>query len=65
MYRLAQSLGVVVLLDSRVQTYDPETPSLTLDNGIVYTADLIIGADGKIPVPHHHFQIDELLGSVD
>ncbi|KAF1922892.1 FAD/NAD(P)-binding domain-containing protein [Didymella exigua CBS 183.55] len=43
---LARSLGVELHLSSRVKSYDPTTPSLTLENGAVHTADLIVGADG-------------------
>lgn len=50
MYRLASDLGVEVKVDSGVKAYDAETASVTLDNGRVMSADLIVAADGKYPV---------------
>ena len=44
---LAHSLGVELNLSSRIKSYDPTTPSLTLESGAVHVADLIIGADGR------------------
>ena len=44
---LAKSLGVEVLLGSSITSYDPETPSLSLEDGSVHYADIIIGADGR------------------
>jgi len=42
----ALNLGVKVHLGSKVKSYEPEKPSLTLENGLRYEADLIVAADG-------------------
>lgn len=47
LYRLAKELGVEVILGSKIKSYDPVSPSLTLENGSIHTADLIVGADGQ------------------
>lgn len=46
LHKLALKLGAKVKIASRVQEYDPETPSITLSDGQTQTADLIIAADG-------------------
>ncbi|SLM37660.1 salicylate hydroxylase [Lasallia pustulata] len=46
MRRLAVELGVEIRTACRVMSYDTETPSLTLQDGISFTGDLIIAADG-------------------
>jgi salicylate hydroxylase len=46
MHKLALDLGVVVKTDSDVRKYDPSTPSVICSDGSVYTADLIVAADG-------------------
>lgn len=44
--RTAQKLGVDIKLNSRVIHHDPDLPSITLEDGSVFEADLIIAADG-------------------
>ncbi|KAI9170555.1 FAD binding domain-containing protein [Paramyrothecium foliicola] len=44
--RSAQKLGVTLLLDSRVASYDPSRPLLTLADGQTFEGDLIVAADG-------------------
>lgn len=39
-------MGVEVKVNSRVASYDPTVPSLTLESAETHTADLIVGADG-------------------
>ena len=46
LYQLALSLGVEIRVNSKVEDYDIDVPSLTLENGETFVADLIIGADG-------------------
>ncbi|KAJ5577538.1 uncharacterized protein N7459_006502 [Penicillium hispanicum] len=46
MHDLATDLGVVVHLSSRVIAYDAHTPSLTLEDGLHVSADLVVAADG-------------------
>ncbi|KAK5075318.1 hypothetical protein LTR64_001523 [Lithohypha guttulata] len=46
LHQLALKLGAKVKIASRVIEYDPETPSITLANGEVHYADLIVAADG-------------------
>ncbi|KAK5655643.1 hypothetical protein OQA88_5574 [Cercophora sp. LCS_1] len=50
----------VIHLKSAVASYDPETPSITLQNGQVITADLVIAADGI-----HSIGIETVLGHVN
>jgi salicylate hydroxylase len=47
LYQRALELGVDVRIDSRVDQYDLDTPSVTLGNGAVLSADLIVAADGE------------------
>jgi salicylate hydroxylase len=44
----AVELGVVISLDSRIVTYNPDEPSFVLANGKVVHADFIIAADGMM-----------------
>ena len=44
----AHELGVDLKLGSKVEVYDAESPSVTLENGRILIADLIVAADGKI-----------------
>ena len=46
LFRRAESLGVSVVLGSRVTSYDPSAPSVSLADGTVFRADLVVGADG-------------------
>ncbi|TKA79705.1 hypothetical protein B0A49_01461 [Cryomyces minteri] len=46
LYRLALKLGVKVRVGSKVKDYNPQTPSLILEDGTTHTADLVIAADG-------------------
>lgn len=46
LHRLALDLGVTVKVNSKVAEYDPAQPSLRLESGETYTADLIVAADG-------------------
>jgi salicylate hydroxylase len=45
--RTAQKLGVMIMLNSRVIHHDPDLPSITLEDGQVFEADLVIAADGE------------------
>lgn len=46
MHKLALDLGVEVKVSSGVNRYDAETPSVGLEDGSVYQADLVVAADG-------------------
>jgi salicylate hydroxylase len=46
MYDLAVDYGVTIRIDSRVAHYDFSAPSVTLHNGDVLTADLVVACDG-------------------
>ena len=46
LYQVALELGVSVLLNAGVKTYDQKTPSIQLDDGTIHKADLIVAADG-------------------
>ncbi|KAF2453195.1 hypothetical protein BDY21DRAFT_388240 [Lineolata rhizophorae] len=46
MAQQARDLGVVIECGKRVTDYDLEAPSLTMEDGNVYKADLIVAADG-------------------
>ena len=52
MCRLARDLGVEIHVNSGVARYDPDIPSLTLENGATYSADLIVAADGLCVLTH-------------
>jgi salicylate hydroxylase len=43
----ALSVGVVIRTSSYVTDIDETTPSVTLGSGEKFTADLVVGADGK------------------
>ena len=47
LHKLAVDLGVEVLVGSRVTGYDADAPSVALEDGTIYSADLIVGADGQ------------------
>lgn len=42
----AQRLGVQIQLGHDVETIDFDTPSVTLRNGEVHKADVVVGCDG-------------------
>ncbi|PLB39666.1 FAD/NAD(P)-binding domain-containing protein [Aspergillus candidus] len=46
LYRRALDLGIDITLGSKVVDYDSESPSITLENGSLVKADLIVAADG-------------------
>ena len=46
MYRLALQLGIEIVINSKVISYDAEAPSVTTENGESFTADLIVCSDG-------------------
>jgi salicylate hydroxylase len=47
MHRLALKLGVTVLVNSRVDSYDAGMATVQVTNGKSYTGDLVIAADGE------------------
>ncbi|KAK5271662.1 hypothetical protein LTR96_003488 [Exophiala xenobiotica] len=47
MYQLALQLGIAVKINSKVLDYDEDAPSIMLENGESYSADLIIASDGE------------------
>ena len=55
LYDAALKAGAVVQFNKRVTTIDTGEPSLTLIDGSIITADLIIGADGMLVThnPNH------------
>ncbi|KAF2658580.1 salicylate hydroxylase [Lophiostoma macrostomum CBS 122681] len=46
MHELALKLGVTVKVNSGVKSYDADAPSITLEDGSVHHADLVVAADG-------------------
>lgn len=46
MQKVAEKLGVTVLTASKVREFDMDAPSLTLQDGSTFGADLIVAADG-------------------
>jgi salicylate hydroxylase len=44
--KLANSLGVEIITNSRVVSYDEDVPNVETMDGRIYTADLIVAADG-------------------
>ncbi|SPO05579.1 probable 2-polyprenyl-6-methoxyphenol hydroxylase and related FAD-dependent oxidoreductases [Cephalotrichum gorgonifer] len=46
LHQQALSLGVEVVINSKVRSYDASKPSITLADGQAYEADLVIAADG-------------------
>lgn len=47
LYEGAKSAGVTIRFSARVDHINPEIPAVTLADGQVLEADLIVGADGK------------------
>lgn len=47
LYRCAMKLGVTLHVDSRVDTYDADSATVRTANGLSYTGDLVVAADGK------------------
>jgi salicylate hydroxylase len=47
LHRQALKLGVQVMINSRVEAYDPSKPSITLADGRSFGADLVVAADGR------------------
>ena len=47
LYQRALELGVDVRVASRVVEYDSEAPSVKIETGEVFLADLVVAADGK------------------
>ena len=43
----ARNLGVTILLNRRVVSYNPDEPSITLGDEQVVEGDLVVAADGK------------------
>lgn len=46
MLEYALSIGVHVVMGARVRDYNADTPSVTLENGTIMGADVILAADG-------------------
>lgn len=46
LYQLALHLGIEVILNSKVTDYDENAPSVTVEDGKIYTGDLVICSDG-------------------
>lgn len=46
LYTQAVELGVKLRLNSKVDSYDAETASITLSDGNVFQGDLVVAADG-------------------
>lgn len=46
LHQLALQLGVEVIINSRVSSYDEETATVETANGEKFTADLLVAADG-------------------
>lgn len=44
----AYEVGAEIVVNAFVSKIDQETPSVMLRDGTRYTADLIVGADGKL-----------------
>jgi len=47
MFNHAKSLAISIRMGTRVETYNEDKPSVTLQNGDEVEADIIIGVDGK------------------
>lgn len=47
LHKLALKLGVTIHISSRVHSYDSLTPAITLVDGKMHMADLVIAADGR------------------
>jgi salicylate hydroxylase len=50
LYQLALKHGVIIIVNSKVDSYDAETATVQVMDGKSYTGDLVIAADGKDPV---------------
>ena len=50
----AVTLGAEIKVNSKVVSYDPHAPSVTLVDGSVHSADLIVAADGQYHDYHMH-----------
>jgi salicylate hydroxylase len=59
LHKLALHHGVKVIVDSKVIEYDEHAPSVTVQAGERYTADLVVAADGESTVSTR-FQITTL-----
>lgn len=46
LYKRATDLGVKVILNSKVASYNSAAPSVTTEDGTVFSADLVVAADG-------------------
>ena len=44
--RAAITSGCEVIEGTKIQTINPATPAITLENGTIVSSDLLIGADG-------------------
>ena len=53
LYRRALDLGIEIVLGSKVVDYHAQVPSMTLADGSLLEADLIVAADGELPRFHH------------
>lgn len=47
MYKRALDVGVKIQLASKVVEYNPATPSIKVEDGLTYEADLVVAADGE------------------
>jgi salicylate hydroxylase len=47
LYQRAVELGVEVRTGAKVVDYDPDAPSITLEDGTRHTADLVVAAEGE------------------
>jgi salicylate hydroxylase len=64
LYRCAMKLGVTLHVDSRVEAYDADTATVRTANGLSYTGDIVVAADGKIDVLHGDYRdVNNLQGS--
>lgn len=58
LHSLAVDLGVTVKLASKVFAYDVDAPSITLEDGSTFAADLVVAADGTgtilVPIIFFH-----------
>jgi 2-polyprenyl-6-methoxyphenol hydroxylase-like FAD-dependent oxidoreductase len=50
MFDHAPRMGADIRMRVRVQRYDDDKPSVVLDSGEEYCADIVIGADGTGPI---------------
>jgi salicylate hydroxylase len=55
MYRAAVSAGAKVRFNSRVDSIDPDSGTVTLSSGDVLEADIIVGADGQFGLSRREF----------